>query len=554
MSAVLHELPGHDESRFPELLSRQHAGILDAGARGLVEALERRFGIRRRELLARRKERQKAFDQGLLPDFRCDTRPVREADWKIAPIPAALADRRVEITGPVSRKMMINALNSGARVFMADFEDSCSPTFGNLLDGQVNLRDAVSGQLDYRSPGGRRYRVEANPAVLMVRPRGWHLHERHLRLDGQPISASLVDFGLFAWHNARALAARDQGPYFYLPKLEGMEEAALWDDVMAFAEAELGLAEGTMKVTVLIETLPAAFEMDEILYALRTRAVGLNCGRWDYIFSWLKTFRRDRSRVLPERGQVGMTVPFLRDYSRLLIHTCHRRGAFAMGGMAAQIPIRNDREANEVALDKVRADKLREVRDGHDGTWVAHPALVPVAMEIFDRHMPRANQLDRPLHAPGIGRDDLLTPSTGTITRAGFDNNIAVTLRYTAAWLDGLGCVPIQHLMEDAATAEIARTQLWQWLHHGALVFSDGAPIDRPLFDRVLARCAHELGGSDLPGASRAPEAAQLIAELTHADQLADFLTGPAADLQAQGPVISLEHPQPESRQVFLAY
>ena len=528
MSAVLEEHPAMGRVAIASPLGPDHLSILETGALSLLEDLELRFGTRRRELLQRRRERQQAFDSGLLPGFRCDTREIRAADWKVAPIPDALRDRRVEITGPVSRKMVINALNSGARVFMADFEDSCTPDFATLLDGQVNLRDAVGGDLVYRNPEGRIYRVVDDPAVLMVRPRGWHLDERHLMLDGRPMSASLVDFGLFAWHNARALAARDRGPYFYLPKLEGMEEAALWDDVMARAEDRLGLAEGTMKATVLIETLPAAFEMDEILHALRGRVVGLNCGRWDYIFSYLKTFRADRSRVLPERGQVGMTVPFLRNYSRLLIHTCHRRGAFAMGGMAAQIPIRDDDKANQVALDRVRADKLREVRDGHDGTWVAHPALVPVAQEIFDRHMPGANQLERSLEALDIGRDELITPCAGSITRAGFDNNVEVALRYTAAWLDGLGCVPIHHLMEDAATAEIARTQLWQWLHHGGLEFSDGAPIDRALFDRSLARQVHALAASDIPGAGRIPDAARLLAELTHADTLADFLTLPA--------------------------
>ncbi len=529
MSALLQEqLQDHPplcnvtiETALPE----GHETILSAAALAFVERLHRRFDVRRRDLLDRRQQRQRAFDAGMLPGFRCDTRDIREDNWRVAPLPSVLADRRVEITGPVSRKMVINALNSGARVFMADFEDSSSPTFVNMIDGQINLRDAVAGSISHRNDQGREYRLVDDPAVLMVRPRGWHLDERHLTVDGQPIAASLVDFGLFVWHNAAALAARDRGPYFYLPKLEGMEEAALWDEVMACAEETLQLAEGTIKATVLIETLPAVFEMDEILHALRNRVVALNCGRWDYIFSYLKTFRADRSRVLPERGQVGMTVPFLHDYSRLLIHTCHRRGALAMGGMAAQIPIKGDEDANRAALDKVRADKLREVRDGHDGTWVAHPALVPVAMELFDQHMPGANQLQRALERPDIGRDQLIAPSEGSITRHGFDNNIEVALRYTAAWLDGLGCVPIHHLMEDAATAEIARTQLWQWLHHGELEFSDGAPIEMSLFDSSLARHAHGMRDSDLPGAACIDDAARLLAELTHADQLADFLT-----------------------------
>jgi malate synthase len=412
---------------------------------------------------------------------------------------------------------------------MADFEDSNAPTFANVIDGQSNLRDAVDGSIRYTHPDGREYRLGEDPAVLVVRPRGWHLPEPHLTVEGHPLSGALVDFGLFAFHNARALHASERGPYFYLPKLESMEEAELWHEVMRWAEGELGLPEGCMKATVLIETLPAAFEMDEILYALRQRVVGLNCGRWDYIFSYIKTCRADRSRVLPERGQVGMTVPFLRGYSQLLIRVCHRRGALAMGGMAAQIPIKGDEVANAAALDKVRADKLREVRDGHDGTWVAHPALVPVAMEVFDAHMRGPNQLDRPLDEHTIiGREQLLAPCGGTITRKGFDNNVEVALRYVAAWLDGMGCVPIHHLMEDAATAEIARAQLWQWLHHEGLEFSDHAPIDMALFERTLASHVHRLSGSDVPGAGRIGDAASLLSELTHAPLLADFLTLPA--------------------------
>jgi malate synthase len=347
-------------------------------------------------------------------------------------------------------------------------------------------------------------------------------------VEGETIAGALVDFGLFAFHNARALHAQQRGPYFYLPKLEAMEEAALWDEVMALAEDELDLPYGSMKATVLIETLPAVFQMHEILHALRERAVGLNCGRWDYIFSYLKTFRGHRDRLLPDRGQVVMTVPFLKAYSELLIQTCHRRGAFAMGGMAAQIPIKNDDAANEAALAKVRADKLREVQAGHDGTWVAHPALVPVALEIFDRHMPTPNQLHVKREDVHAERDTLIAPCGGTITRAGFDNNVEVALRYTAAWLEGLGCVPIHNLMEDAATAEIARAQLWQWLHHGDLVFPDHAPIDFALFDHALATHAHRLQQSTLPGARRAADAAQLLSALTHADELGDFLTLPA--------------------------
>jgi malate synthase len=502
--------------------------ILTPDALAFLARLHRLVEPRRQQLLQARRQRQARYDAGVLPDFRVDTKAIRESDWTVAPIPAALQDRRVEITGPVERKMIINALNSGAKMFMADFEDSSAPSFANQLDGQINLRDAVNGTLTFRSPEGKDYRIGANPAVLVIRPRGWHLPERHVTVDGETMAGALVDFGLFAFHNARALHARDLGPYFYLPKLEAMEEAALWDEAMAMAEDELDLPIGTMKATVLIETLPAVFQMHEILHALRGRAVGLNCGRWDYIFSYLKTLRRHRDRLLPERGQVVMTVPFLKAYSELLIQTCHRRGAFAMGGMAAQIPIKGDEDANEKAMAKVRADKLREVQAGHDGTWVAHPALVSVAKDIFDRHMPSPNQLHVKREDVDVGRDALISPCGGTISRAGFDNNVEVALRYTAAWLEGLGCVPIHHLMEDAATAEIARAQLWQWVHHGSLEFPDHAPIDFALFDHALATHTHRLRESNLPGASRADDAAHLLATLTHADQLGDFLTLPA--------------------------
>jgi malate synthase len=518
-----------------------YEAILAPQALAFLGRLHRRVEPRRQALLAARRQRQARWDAGELPDFRADTAAIREGDWTVAPIPAALQDRRVEITGPVERKMIINALNSGAKVFMADFEDSSAPTLANQLDGQVNLRDAVDGRIEFTSPEGKRYRVGPNPAVLVVRPRGWHLPERHVTVDGETMAGALVDFGLFVFHNARALHRRDLGPYFYLPKLEAMEEAALWDEAMAFAEDELDLPTGCMKATVLIETLPAAFQMHEILHALRGRAVGLNCGRWDYIFSYLKTLRGHRDRLLPERGQVQMTVPFLKAYSELLIQTCHRRGAFAMGGMAAQIPIKGDAAANEAALAKVRADKLREVQAGHDGTWVAHPALVPVAQAVFDEHMPAPNQLGVKRGDVRVTREQLLAPCAGTITRAGFDNNVEVALRYTAAWLGGLGCVPIHHLMEDAATAEIARAQLWQWLHHadgpageapagGGLEFPDHAPIDFALFDHALATHAHRLRGSDVPGAACVDDAARLLSTLTHADTLGDFLTLPAYD------------------------
>ena len=504
--------------------------ILSPAALQFLASLHRLAEPRRRQLLQARRERQARYDAGALPDFRADTAAIRSGDWRVAPIPAALQDRRVEITGPVERKMIINALNSGAKVFMADFEDSSAPSFANQLDGQVNLRDAVNGRIAFTSADGKSYTVGDNPAVLVVRPRGWHLPERHLTVDGETMAGALVDFGLFAFHNAQALHAQQRGPFFYLPKLEAMEEAALWNDAMSLAEAELGLPDGCMKATVLIETLPAVFQMHEILHALRRRAVGLNCGRWDYIFSYLKTLRGHRDRLLPERGQVLMTVPFLKAYSELLIQTCHRRGAFAMGGMAAQIPIKGDEAANDAAMAKVRADKLREVRAGHDGTWVAHPALVPIAQAIFDEHMPAPNQLGTLREDVAATRDQLLAAPAGTISRAGFDNNVEVCLRYTAAWLGGLGCVPIHHLMEDAATAEIARAQLWQWLHHGGLEFPDHAPIDFALFDHALAAHLHRLRDSRHPGAAHADAAAALLSAMTHADQLGEFLTLPAYD------------------------
>lgn len=506
-----------------------HASVLPADVLALLTELHRRFDSQRLALLTARRERQAHFDAGGIPDFRADTRSIRESGWRVAPIPVALLDRRVEITGPVDRKMIINALNSDAKVFMADFEDSTSPTWANQIDGQINLRDAVVGDISFSADNGKQYalRKDAN-TVLMVRPRGWHLSEKHLCVDGERISAGLFDLAVFAFHNAVALHARDRGPYFYLPKLESMEEAALWDEVMAFLEVRLGLPIGTMKVTVLIETLPAAFEMDEIVHALRGRMVGLNCGRWDYIFSYIKTFRRHPDKVLPERSQVGMGVPFLSHYSQLLIQTCHRRGTFAMGGMAAQIPINHDPAANERALAKVRADKLREVQNGHDGTWVAHPALIPIAQSVFDEHMRGPNNLDVTRDDVIANRDTLVAPSGGTITREGFEANVDVCVRYLAAWLDGLGCVPIDHLMEDAATAEISRAQLWQWLHLGEQEFEDGTVIDFAWFEAVLARVPQRLPSSGLPGQSKLADAIEMLGDLTRHAELADFLTLPA--------------------------
>ena len=505
--------------------------LLGPAALEFLVELHRTFEARRQERLAARRQRQARFDAGELPDFREDTRAIREGDWTVAPIPAALLDRRVEITGPVEPKMVINALNSGASCYMADFEDSTSPTWENLLVGQRALRKATSGTLDWMAPDGSKHYVldPTSTTTLIVRPRGWHLDEKNVLVDGERLSASLFDLGLFAFLNATVLQARDRGPYFYLPKLECMEEAALWEDVLSWIEARLRLPAGCMKVTVLIETLPAAFEMHEILHALRSRIVGLNCGRWDYIFSYLKVFRRHRDRVLPERGQVGMTQPFLKAYSELLVQTCHRRGAHAMGGMAAQIPIAGDPIANEEAIARVRADKQREVDAGHDGTWVAHPALIPVARGIFDAGMPGPNQHDKRREDVQVDRDTLIRPSIGTITRKGFDNNVEVCVRYLAAWLDGNGCVPIHWLMEDAATAEIGRAQLWQWLHNKHLHLDDGTPVDFSLFDRALPALPSKLADRmKLPGGSKINEAIALLDELTHADELVEFLTLPA--------------------------
>ncbi|GAB3100287.1 malate synthase A [Lysobacter terrae] len=538
MSAMLEPRDLGHVAQGIELLAEDPNGrsLLTPAALTFLTDLHRRFEANRQVRLAARRERQAFFDAGGLPDFRTDTAAIRAADWRVAPLPAALRDRRVEITGPTDPKMVINALNSGASCYMADFEDSTSPTWSNLLIGQRTLGDAIAGRLDYTAPAaggtpGKRYTLRPfeEQAVLLVRPRGWHLDEKHVLVDGERLSASLFDLGLFAFHNAHALAAKDRGPYFYLPKLQSMEEAQLWNDVLDHIEAALKLPNGQLKVTVLIETLPAVFEMDEILYVLRNRIAGLNCGRWDYVFSYIKTFRNHRDKVLPERGQVTMTQPFLRAYSELLIQTCHKRGAHAMGGMAAQIPISGDEAANEAALAKVRADKLREATAGHDGTWVAHPALIPLARQIFDERMPQANQHEVRREEVIVTRDDLIKPSIGSITRAGFENNVEVCVRYLAAWLDGNGCVPIHWLMEDAATAEIARTQLWQWLHTEGLHLDDGSEVDLALFERALINLPGKLGDrSKLPGGSRINEAIGMLDRLTHADTLEEFLTLPA--------------------------
>jgi len=507
--------------------------ILDEGALELLSDLARRYRKPVDDLLEARLVAQRRFNTGQLPGFDESTRQIRESDWTVAPIPEDLKDRRVEITGPVDRKMIINALNSDARVFMADFEDSSSPTWTNMLEGQVNLRDAVRGDIGFTGDNGKEYRLKPDPAVLKVRPRGWHLDEKHMEVDGRPVPAGIFDAAVYLYHNASALIEKGTGPYLYLPKLENHREAALWQQVLTDIEARLGLDEGSIRVTVLIECITAVFEMDEILHALKNRIVGLNCGRWDYIFSYIKRLQAHPDRVLPDRNQVTMTVPFLRAYSRLLVKTCHRRGAFAMGGMAAQIPVRDDEDANRQALDKVRADKEREVGDGHDGTWVAHPGLIPLAMEIFDRKMSGPNQLDRLEEDVEVTASELLEPAKGEITLAGIRGNISVAVRYLAAWLAGKGCVPIDNLMEDAATAEIARSQLWQWIRHPGGHLADGTDITlegiRTLLDEVLHGIRQELG-EEAFAEGHYEAAASLLDDVTASDEFVEFITLPAYD------------------------
>ena len=511
------------QPRFEEVLTHD--------ALAFVAELHRRFNQTRKRLLAVRAERQKRFDAGETPDFLAETRHIREGDWTVAPIPADLQDRRVEITGPVDRKMIINALNCGAKVFMADFEDASSPVWANMVEGQINLKDRWANAIDFTDPTtGKAYKLSAKPAVLIIRPRGWHLPEAHIEIDGEIASGSLVDFGLYLFHNAKAALAAGSGPYFYLPKLESHLEARLWNDVFVAAQGALGLKTGTIKATVLIETLPAAFEMDEILYELRDHMAGLNCGRWDYIFSFIKKLARNPAYVLPDRSQVVMTKAFLNAYSLLLIKTCHRRGAFAMGGMAAQIPVKNNPEANAAAFAKVKADKEREAGNGHDGTWVAHPDLVPVAMEVFDRLMPQANQLDKKRDDVQVTAKDLLEVHQGTRTEEGFRENIRVGVQYLEAWLRGRGAVPIYNMMEDAATAEISRAQIWQFVKYG-VALEGGVRADAELFRRCLPeemeRVKGELG-AEAYAKGRFPEAIALFEQLSLAPTFEDFLTVPA--------------------------
>jgi malate synthase len=512
--------------QFP-VLRQEWREVLRPEAVAFVNRLAAHFEPKVQALLESRARRQLEFDAGVLPDFLEGTRKIRNSEWRIGAIPRDLLDRRVEITGPTDRKMIINALNSGANVFMADCEDSLCPTWSNVIQGQANLMEAVRGTLAYRSPEGKSYRLNESIAVLILRPRGLHLPEKHWLRAGKPVPAALVDFGLYLFHNASELLSRGSGPYFYLPKLESHVEARLWADVIQFSERALGLPRGSIKVTVLIETITAAFEIDEILFELREHIVGLNCGRWDYIFSFIKKFSRRANFVLPDRNTVTMTSHFLRSYSQLVIKTCHRRGAFAIGGMAAQIPIKDDPAANEAALARVRADKEREAGDGHDGTWVAHPGLVFVARDIFDRLMPSANNLNRMREDVTVTAADLLRVPEGDITEGGLRTNIDVAIRYLAAWLGGNGCVPIHHLMEDAATAEISRAQLWQWVRHECRL-KDLRTVTikmvRELMTEQLAKIRAEVGESAFVAGHYA-RAAELVDQLTASAQFEPFLT-----------------------------
>ena len=509
-----------------------HASVLSEAALAFVAELERRFGARRRELLAMREQRKARLDVGVTPDFLTETVGVRTGDWKVAAVPHELLDRRVEITGPTDRKMVINALNSGACVFMADFEDSLAPTWHNVLDGQKNLADAVRRTIDFTDANsGKQYRLADKPAILFVRPRGWHLDEKNVELDGKRVSASLFDFGLFFFHNSKEQLARGTGPYFYLPKMESHLEARLWNDVFRWSQERLSIPQGTIKATVLIETILAAFEMDEILYELREHSAGLNCGRWDYIFSFIKKFRAHKDRIVPDRASVTMTQRFLRSYSQLLIKTCHKRGAFAMGGMAAQIPIKNDTQRNEQAFAKVRADKQREANDGHDGTWVAHPGLVALAKEEFDRVLgTHKNQLHVQRLDVHVTAADLLALPEGVCTEQGLRQNLNVGVQYVEAWLCGNGCVPLHDLMEDAATAEISRVQAWQWLRHGARL-QDGRLVDEALVRKVLDEELAAIERAMTPekfAARKFADASRLFLDMVFAKELPDFLTSAA--------------------------
>ncbi|TME13800.1 MAG: malate synthase A [Chloroflexi bacterium] len=524
--------PGYPEGieiRGP--ITPEFAEILTPEAMAFVATLVRAFTGRREELLQKRIQRQAEIDAGKMPDFLPETEHVREGSWTIDPIPRDLQERRVEITGPAERKMIINALNSGAKVFMADFEDSLSPTWEGTIQGQINLRDAVNRTITYTAPEGKQYALQEKTATLLVRPRGWHLPEKHVFIDGKQVSGGLFDFGLYFFHNVKSLLRRGTGPYFYLPKLENHLEARLWNDVFLLAQKELGIPSGTIKATVLIETILATFEMDEILFELREHSSGLNCGRWDYIFSAIKKFRNVPSFILPDRAQVTMTTHFMRSYSLLAIKTCHRRNAHAVGGMAAQIPIKNDPVANEEAMARVQADKKREATDGHDGTWVAHPGLVAVALEEFDKVMPGPNQIYKKREDVHVTAADLLAVPEGTITEAGLRTNINVSLQYMESWFRGSGCVPINNLMEDAATVEISRSQIWQWIRHPRGILVDGRKVTVELFRQMMAeelgKIKEMVGEQEYPSRKFA-EAAQLLDKIITSEEFVEFLTLPA--------------------------
>jgi malate synthase len=510
-----------------DVITPAYAEILTPEALKFLGELHRRFDARRAERLAERVKVQEAIDAGALPDFPAETADIRAKEWTVAPIPKDLEDRRVEITGPVERKMVINALNSGANVFMADFEDSNSPTWQNNIEGQINMRDAVNRTIAYESPEGKKYKLNDKIATLLVRPRGWHLMERRCHVDGKEMSGSLFDFGLFFFHNAKTQMAKGTGPYFYLPKMEHYLEARLWNDVFVFAQDYCGVPQGTIRATVLIETILGAFQMDEILWELRNHSAGLNCGRWDYIFSYIKKFGRREGYTMPNRALVTMDRHFLSSYVQLLIKTCHRRKIHAMGGMAAQIPIKNDSAANEAALEKVRQDKLREVKAGHDGTWVAHPGLVPIAKAVFDEHMKTPNQIFVKREDVHITQKDLLEVPSGEISDAGMRLNINVGLQYLESWLRGNGCVPIYNLMEDAATAEISRAQVWQWVRHKAKL-SDGRTVTKELVSQTIPEELEKIKGllgEDKYKAGKFDLAAKLYEQMMTSDQFDEFLT-----------------------------
>ncbi len=518
----------NEQLRITGRMNEGFEQILTPGALEFFTALETEFRAKRKELLERRKAVQKEIDGGKLPSFPDYTKSIRESEWTVAEIPGDLKDRRVEITGPVDRKMIINALNSGANVFMADFEDSNSPTWTNCIEGQINLRDAIDGTISFTSPEGKSYRLADKTAVLMVRPRGWHLEEKNVMLDGERVSASIFDFAIYFYHNAKKLMVKGSGPYFYLPKLENHLEARLWNDVFIKAQNLLGIPVGTIRATVLIETILAAFEMDEILYELRDHSAGLNCGRWDYIFSFIKKFRNYPDHILPDRSKVTMTTHFLRSYSQLVIKTCHRRGIHAMGGMAAQIPIKNDPKANEAAMEKVRADKEREAKDGHDGTWVAHPGLIAAAKEIFDRYMPQENQIHVKRDDVNVSSEDLLAVPDGDITENGLRTNIDVSIQYMEAWLNGNGCVPIYNLMEDAATSEISRAQIWQWIHNSKGILNDGRKVTKELYYELVKdelEKIRNIVGNERFENGKFRLAAELINKLSTEDEFGEFLT-----------------------------